>query len=448
MTLSFQLLKKSLLWIVFILIFHQKTAILIFHLSSSSRRKRYTTNYPLYQLPNPLVQMEYQTGFWSLTPMYSLPPVASIFNASIQQATVPAIWKKANGIPIPKISSPQDITKDLRPISLTSTLSKICERFVTDWLLEYIKEKIDRRQFGSLKNTSTTHALLSFVHHLLYETDTPKTAVRVFLLDFSKAFDLIDHNILLYKLYEMKVPSKIINWVRSFLFERKQCVKIANCVSNWKILNGGVPQGNDLLTDWNNRWKYVDDSTITESVTPDTNSTLQELVDIYIIYKWTIANNMKLNISKCKELIIDFAKDKQDFSPLIINGIAVERVSSAQVLGLIVQDNMNWNEHVINVVKKAGKRLYMLRVLKRANADTNTLITVYTTIIRPVLEYACQVWHFNIQEYLSEDIEQIQRRAFRILFPLMSYREARDFTDSKTTKDTKRKKRIVMRTIF
>ena len=86
---------------------------------------------------------------------------------------------------------------------------------------------------------------------------------------------------------------------------------------------------------------------------------------------------MKLNISKCKELIIDFAKDKQDFPPLIINGIAVERVSSAHVLGLIVQDNMNWNEHVINVVKKAGKRLYMLRVLKRANADTNNYCVHY-----------------------------------------------------------------------
>ena len=150
-----------------------------------------------------------------------------------------------------------------------------------------------------------------------------------------------DHNILLYKLYEMKVPSKIINWIRSFLFERKQCVKIDwNCVSNWKILNGGVPQGtflgpalflvmiNYLLTDWNNRLKYVDDCTITESVTPDSNSTFQELVDI--IYKWTIAKNMKLNISKCKELIIDFAKDRQDFPPLIINGTAVERVSLAQ----------------------------------------------------------------------------------------------------------------------
>ena len=70
----------------------------------------------------------------------------------------------------------------------------------------------------------------------------------------------------------------------------------------------------------------------------------------------------------------------------------------------------------------------MFRVLKQANADTNTLITVCTTIIRPFLEYACQVWNFNTQEYLSEDIEQIQWHAFRILFPLMSYKEARDFT--------------------
>jgi hypothetical protein len=113
-------------------------------------------------------------------------PIASIFNASIQQATVLTMWKKANVIPIPKTTSPEDITKDLHPISLTPTLSKTCEQFVTDWLLVYIRENIDRRQFGSLKNSSTTHALLSFVHHLLYETDTPKTAVRVFCSIFRK----------------------------------------------------------------------------------------------------------------------------------------------------------------------------------------------------------------------------------------------------------------------
>ena len=112
-----------------------------------------------------------------------------------------------------------DITKDLRPISLTATLSKTCERFVADWLMELIDEKIDKRQFGSLKNSSTTHALLSLLHHLLNETDVSKNAVRIFLLDFSKAFDHIDHNILLSILSDMDVPSLITNWIRIFLLD-------------------------------------------------------------------------------------------------------------------------------------------------------------------------------------------------------------------------------------
>ena len=102
----------------------------------------------------------------------------------------------------------------------------------------------------------------------------------------------------------------------------------------------------------------------------------------------------------------------------------VERVKSTCILGLTVQDNMKWNEHVHNIVKKASKRLYMLRLLKRSNASIDTLITVYTTIIRPVLEYACQVWHYNIQQYLSEEIEKIQKRAFRIILPTQKYDEA------------------------
>ena len=85
-------------------------------------------------------------------------------------------------------------------------------------------------------------------------------------------------------------------------------------------------------------------------------------------------------------------------------------------MGLIVQGNMNWNEHVANVVKKAGKRLYMLRVLQKPNADTKTLICVDTTFIRLVLENACQVWHLTSKSDLSDDIEQIQRRAFQLSF--------------------------------
>ena len=99
-------------------------------------------------------------------------PANSIFNVSLQQAFVPEIWKKADVIPVLKNKVPSDINKDLRPISLTGTLSKTCERFVADWLMHFINEKIDKRQFGSLKNASTTHALLSLIHHLLNELMT------------------------------------------------------------------------------------------------------------------------------------------------------------------------------------------------------------------------------------------------------------------------------------
>ena len=115
-------------------------------------------------------------------------------------------------------------------------------------------------------------------------------------------------------------------------------------------------------------------------------------------------------------------------------------MKSARILGLTVQDNMKcMNEHINNIVKKAGKRLYMLRLLKRSNACIDTLITVYTTIIRPVLEYACQVWHYNIQQYLCEDIEKIQKRAFGIILPWQNSDEALITTNITSLRDRREK---------
>ena len=113
--------------------------------------------------------------------------------------------EKSEDIPISKTSAPTDVTTYLRPISWIPTLSKTCESFVSDSLISSIKNKIGKRQFGSLKNSSTTHNLISLVHHLLKEIDASKCAVRLFLLDFFKAFDLIDHYILLRKLIDLNV---------------------------------------------------------------------------------------------------------------------------------------------------------------------------------------------------------------------------------------------------
>ncbi|CAB4042557.1 Hypothetical predicted protein, partial [Paramuricea clavata] len=131
-----------------------------------------------------------------------------IVNASIQERTVPNALKVADIISIPKINPVKDIEKDLRPISLTAVLSKTMECFVAKWIMSQIRQLIDLNQFGSLAGLSTTHALLSLVHHLYKVTDQRDQCVRVLLLDFSKAFDRINHNILLTKMKDKKFPDQ------------------------------------------------------------------------------------------------------------------------------------------------------------------------------------------------------------------------------------------------
>ncbi len=105
----------------------------------------------------------------------------------------------------------------------------------------------------------------------------------------------------------------------------------------------------------------MDDTTVTETIGPDSNSNLQDLVN-YIDY-WTTSNNMKLNVGKCKELVIDFARKKYCFLPLTVDKVTIDRVKSARILNLTVQDNMKWNQHIYDIVKKASKRLYMSQLL-------------------------------------------------------------------------------------
>ena len=114
---------------------------------------------------------------------------------------------------------------------------------------------------------------------------------------------------------------------------------------------------------------------------------------------------------------VSFPRSVDSFEAVTINYKPIEVVTSVKLFGLTISNNLKWNAHIENVIKKESSRLYQLRQRKRAKGDPSQLVCFYTTCIRPVSEYACQVFHNGLPKYLSEELENIQRRVLRILFP-------------------------------
>ena len=265
-------------------------------------------------------------------------------------------------------------------------------------------------------------------HHWLHATDGTGSTVRTARLDFRKAFDLVDHHILVAKLLSLGVKPTVLNWVIDFLRSRQQRVKLNGVLSDWLDVPAGVPQGtrlglwlflamiNDLrLPEGFHMWKFANDPTASEVVPASKHSSLQQVADY--IHDWSQENHLQLNSTRCKEIPTCFKRTPPCLSQVSIEGIEFEMISSAKVLGVIISSDLKWSAHINSITTKAAKRLYLLRQLKRAGIAHNDLVRFHCSAIRSVLEYACQVFHCNLPLYLSDEIKRIQRRALRTSFP-------------------------------
>ena len=151
---------------------------------------------------------------------------------------------------------------------------------------------------------------------------------------------------------------------------------------------------NDIKVSGVNIWKYVDDTSIAETVHKGQPSGIQVAVDDLVKQ----ADNFQLNETKCKELQISFSRSPDSFKAITINNKPIEVVTCVKLLGLTISNNLKWNAHIDNVIKKGSSRLYQLRQLKRAKVDPAQLVCFYNTCIRPVTEYACQVFHDGLPQ--------------------------------------------------
>ena len=308
--------------------------------------------------------------------------------------------------------------------------------------------RVTTRALGENEKALFDRALSAVSWEPLFRLETCEEQYAYYqtMIDFSKAFDLINHNILLEKFQAFGISAPILRWMAAFVLDRTQRVKIGKNYSHTGHPNGGVPQGticgpkcfmmyiNDLSTPVP-LYKYVDDSTLFEICEMNSISLMQESVNIAA--EWTKNNDMKINSEKSKEMIISYTHGNlgNEVPNILIEGKVVERVDHVKLLGITLSNDLTWKRHVDNIVKKAGKRIYMLYQLKRAGVNQADLVTIYISVLRPVVEYACPVWHTNLPIYLSDNIEMIQKRAVRAIFPGMSYVDILNHINLSTLKE-------------
>ena len=288
--------------------------------------------------------------------------IKDLYNSSLEQGVVPVQIKESIVHPLPKCNPPKSVEEDLRPITLTSHLAKVMEGFILNSLSKQVKDKLDPKQF-SINGKSTVQALVYLLHIILASFDRGDNYARIFFADFSKGFDLVDHNALTAELKHLNVSQCLIRWIGAFLSFRPQRVMLNGSLSPPVFPNGGIPQGtrlapllfailvNGLASFWPCRVKYVDDTTVFEIIPRCSPSYLPCIADH--ICQFATERGMRLNPKKCREMVINFLQfQPTQLGPLQLMGSVVKRVNSYRILGIHVTNDLSWNVHIDYVLRK------------------------------------------------------------------------------------------------
>ncbi|KAF0031978.1 hypothetical protein F2P81_016533 [Scophthalmus maximus] len=278
-----------------------------------------------------------------------------IFNLSLAQAAVPACFKATSIVPVPKHSSPTGLN-DYRPVALTPIIMKCFERLVLAHLKNCLPPTLDSYQFAYRSNRSTEDAVSTVLHSVLTHLDNNNTYARMLFVDFSSAFNTVIPSKLNTKLGDLGFNNPLRHWLMDFLTNRPQYVKSGHTCSTTITLNTGVPQGCVLspflyslfthdcrpVHGSNTIIKFADDTTVIGLISNNDETAYRE--EVQHLAAWCADNNLLLNTSKTKELIVDFRRKRgSTHNPIHINGMAVERVSSFKFLGTHITEDLSWS---------------------------------------------------------------------------------------------------------
>ena len=353
------------------------------------------------------------------------PTFTTFFQASIDQGKIPMEWKTANVVPIFK-KGDRSSAANYRPVSLTSICCKTLEHIISSSIMKHLDANkiLCDAQHGFRKNRSCESQLILAMNDLTQNVDANQQT-DVILLDFSKAFDKVPHQRLLYKARYYGIDNNINSWIKDFLSNRHQKVMVDGSNSSVAPVLSGVPQGSvlgPLLF-----LLYIND--LPESIT---SSTVRLFADDCIVYRkiengkdakllqkdlnklqtWERDWEMDFHPQKCQLLRITNKKQVTN-ADYTIHGHQLECVSSAKYLGVSIDKALNWNTHIANITKKAnGVKAFLQRNM--AQCPRKTKETCYEHLVRPLVEYASSIWDPWTKENISK-IEAVQRRSARFV---------------------------------
>ena len=357
------------------------------------------------------------------------PSMAKMFNQSLAGGEIPEEWKRANVTPVPKCTVACQ-PSDFRPISVLPVIAKVFESLVHKQLYTYLTENslLHPSQSGFRPAHCTQDLLLKTVDDWRASLDRGE-CVGTAMIDLSKAFDSIDHNLLLDKLSAYGILNGEHQWFSNYLSGRQQRVMVNGAYSDWAPVSRGVPQGsilgpllflvfmNDLPTVVTSCTinLYANDTTIyyanqdPDCVTHAINDDLQ------LIATWIVSNKLTMNVSKTQMMVLSrrAARSRAEQIKVQVNGTTIPRQESVKYLGVTIDHDLSWKSHVGAVRRRMLAAIASIRQVS-AYLPLSTKRMLYNALVLPYADYCQVIWH-PCSSNLAQSVERVQNYGMRVV---------------------------------
>lgn len=364
--------------------------------------------------------------------------ICHLFNFSLANSVYPSDWKKSIILPLPKISDPTEC-KHYRPINILCVLSKMLDKLVYLQISNFVEENniLYKYQSGYRSMFSTQTALIRITDDIRLAMDKKHVTILM-LLDFSRAFDCVNHSLLITILKSYNLHLGVVNWFSSYLTDRLQRIRTAGgLVSDWMHNPSGVPQGSTLsallFTLYINRISdclthtksilYADDMQLYLSCDINILNNSVSLVneDLTSLYMWCSDHGLNLNASKCKPILIASSRllqniDLDTAQPIVINNQVLNYEKSVINLGLRFTKSLSWADQVNFVHKKVYQCLYQFKRLC-FKPPINVKKQLVVSLVFPYIDYAMAAY-CDLNDELTNRLQKAQNSCVRYIFNL------------------------------